>query len=118
MIDLMRGAQPYERFHLQEGIPTPSAWVCGPCRRTTWTGLMQPDGTPGTFVSWWIGKLQWYHGTVKCDGTRTKMAWTGQLGDSTLPTQYVMTTTPKEMHAFRWRVQGPSVPTWDGMGGS
>lgn len=118
MIDLMLGAQPYERFHLQYGRPTPSQWSWGPFRRTWWYNLSLPDGSKGTFVSWWIGKLQWYHGTVKCDGTRTKMAWDGQLGDPTAANQYVMTTTPKELSAFRWREQGPSTPTWDGMGGS
>lgn len=118
MIDLMLGAQPYERFHLQYGQPKSSAWIVGPFRRTRWHNLVMLDGSKGTFISWWLWNLQWYHGTVKCDGTRTKMAWAGQLGDPTLADQYVMTTTPKEMSAFRWRTSGPSEASWDGMGGS
>ena len=117
-LDLTKGARPDERFHLQVGPPVPHVVRLLGLRRTAWGHLFLSDGTPATFISWWLWKLQWYHGTAKCDGTRTRMAWAGQLGDPVALDQYVMTTTPSEMHAFRWRSKGPSEPTWDGMGGS
>lgn len=115
MYDLMKGARPDERFHVQAEQPIPQPWSFGPVLRTSWAHLRNSDGSPGTFVSWWIGKLQWYHGTVKCDATRTSMLNAGQLGDVT--PGYVMTTTPTELHAFRWRAGGPSTPDWRNMGG-
>jgi len=122
MFDLHDGAQPDERFHLQTGRPLIKAhfdvWLL---RRTSWACLTNPDGSEGRFVSWWlVGHLQWYHGTVKCDGTRTRMAWSGQLGEPRTMEQrdYVMTTTPAELWAFRWRLNGPGEPVWDNMGGS
>ena len=126
MLDLGRGARPDEQgwFHLQRARPTPDLWTCGPFRKTTWRDLCLADGSPAVFVSWWIGKLQRYAGTAKCDGTRTRLYWAGQLDDGVGtpyvpdPTCYVMTTRPQELQAFRWRAAGPSVPTWDGMGGS
>ena len=118
MTDLMKGARPDEHFHLQAGPPVPHVVRLLGLRRTAWSNLFLSDGTPATFISWWLWKLQWYHGTAKCDGTRTRMAWAGQLGDPVALDQYVMTTTPKEMHAFRWRSAGPSDPTWDNQGGS
>jgi len=118
MLQLNKGARHDEYFHLQNGPPVPKVMRILGLRRTAWTHLFLPDGSPAMFISWWVWKLQWYHGTAKCDGTRTRMGWAGQLGDPTDPTQYVITTTPSEMHAVRWRSNGPSEPTWDGMGGS
>ena len=40
----------------------------------------------------------------------------GQLGDAA--PGYVMTTTPKELAAFRWRSAGPGEAVWSNMGGS
>jgi hypothetical protein len=59
-------------------------------------------------------------GTVKCDGTRTRMYWAGQLGDKEPRSTdlFVMTTTTKELSAFCWRSNGAGKPRWDGMGGS
>lgn len=116
MLDLMRGARPDERFHRQDAQPVPRQQIWGLIRKTTWDHLMNPDGSVGTFTSWWIGKLQYYSGSTKCDGTRTRMMNSGQLGDPT--PGYVMTTTPKELLAFRWRANGPGEATWDNMGSS
>lgn len=114
MVQLTKNARPDERFHLQDGAPVRVSHVdWGWIRRTRWSFA------PGSFTSWWFANhLQWYHGTAKCDGTRTRMGWAGQLGDPTAPTQYVITTTPSEMHAFRWRTNGPGEPLWDNQGGS
>ena len=114
--DLMIGARPDERFHVQSLEPAPFVEQWGPWRRTTWGNLLLPDGSPGEFVSTWLWKLQWYVGTTKCDGTRTHMLNIGQLGDAT--PGFVMTTTPKELSAFRWRAAGPSPTDWRNMGGS
>lgn len=113
-LDLLRGARADERFHVQDGPPVVvSHFDWGILRRTVW------HSAPGRFTSWWlVGHLQWYHGTAKCDGTRTRMAWDGQLGDRLPMTRYVMTTTPAELSAFRWRTQGPGPPVWDNQGGS
>jgi len=113
-LDISKGARPDERFHLQTGPPVVASHVdWGWLRRTRWSCA------PGSFTSWWLfGHLQWYHGTAKCDGTRTRMGWNGELGDPTAPDQYVITTTPSEMHAFRWRSKGPGEPIWSNMGGS
>ena len=114
MINLHAGARPDERFHLSEGAPTiVSHFDWGWLRRTKW------DCNPGTFVSWFLfGRGQFYHGDAKCDGTRTVMAWNGQLGDRVPETQYVLTTTPSEMHALRWRSNRPGPPVWNDMGGT
>ena len=116
MVDLMKGARPDERFHVQSDEPSPQQQIWGPIRRTTWDKLMNPDGSVGTFTSWWFYKLQYYAGSTKCDATRTIMMNDGQLGDPT--PGYVMTTTPTELHAFRWRANGPGIAEWRNMGGS
>jgi hypothetical protein len=119
--DLHYNARPDERFHLQPFQPeVKSHWDWWILRRTSWTKIHNEDRTPGRFISWWLcRRIQWYHGTVKCDGTRTRMGWNGELGEPRpLGHQYVMTTTPKELLALRWRSNGPGEPTWDGMGGS
>ena len=116
MIDLTKNARTDERFHTQVARPMPLGWSFGPLRRTSWVGLLNPDGSFGWFVSWWFWKLQWYHGSTKCDGTRTYMMNNGQLGDAA--PGYVMTTTPKELAAFRWRSAGPGEAVWSNMGGS
>lgn len=77
-------------------------------RKALWQ-VMNRDGSFGVFVSrWFLGHLQWYHGTAKCDGSQSIMA--GRI---------VMTDEPKELLAFRWRTSGPSgPPVWDNMGGT
>ena len=125
-LNLGKGARPDEQgcFHLQRARPTPFLWTFGLVRKTTWHNIFLKDGSPATFISWWVGKAQRYAGTAKCDATRTRMYWAGQLDDGIGepyvpdPWCYVMTTLPKEMTAFRWRSAGPSKPTWDSMGGS
>jgi hypothetical protein len=117
--DLLLGApRPDEKFHVQVRQPRfeKKTWFGGFIRKTFWYMLLLPDGSPGTFVSWWIWNLQWYFGTTKCDGTRTYMLNHGELGEP--ESGYVMTTTPSELHAFRWRSGGPSFAYWDNMGGS
>lgn len=114
--DLMLGARPDERFHIQLPRPMPITKIRGPYRKTIWLGLVNPDGSFGSFTSCWLWKLQWYYGTTKCDGSRTIMLNTGQLGDPT--PGYVMTTTPSELSAFRWRNSGPGEAVWSNMGGS
>ena len=121
MLDLGKGARLDEQgyFHRQLEQPTPHTVSIGPYRSTTWTNITNQDGSPGTFVSTWIWKLQWYTGTTKCDGSRTYMLNHGQLGGPNDPIDgYVMTTLPKELSAFRWRAQGPGEIHWNNMGGS
>ena len=120
-LDLHKGARPDERFHLQRGQPTVKrhfdwTWL----RRTSWKDIRLVDGTTAKWISWWFfNHLQIYHGTAKCDGTRSRMYWLGQLGNPPGGTEYyVMTTTPSEMWAFRWRTNSPGPPVWDDMGGS
>ncbi len=125
MLDLHKGARPDERFHLQRGQPVSTVWRWFSIKRVTWSHLFLPDGTPGSWVSWWVigNALHWYKGTVKCDGTRTRMYWAGQLDDGQgapyVPdlSCFVMTTTEKEMRSVRFFVD-PGEPTWDNMGGS
>lgn len=125
MLDVHKGARPDERFHLQTGPPVPSVLNLWVVKRIVWRHLFLADGSPGTFTSWWVmgNALHWYQGTVKCDGTRTRMYWAGQLDDGLPPTyrpdtrQYVMTTTPKEKFSLRIFVN-PGEPVWDNMGGS
>jgi len=105
-----------ERFHLWSGEPTiKHHFDWGWLRRTCWVC------GPNKFVSWWFfGHVQFYHG-IKIDGSRTFMGWNGQLGTSgekTNSDQYVMTTTPKEKLAFRWRTEKPGPPTWSDQGGT
>lgn len=122
MLDLGKGARPDEQgyFHRQLEEPVPHVTTLGPYRRTTWTNITNQDGSPGTFVSTWWWKLQWYRGTTKCDGSRTYMLRSGQLGTSPDdPTDgYIMTTLPKELSALRWRKDGPGEAVWSNMGGS
>lgn len=126
MLNLHLNARPDEHFHLQTGTPIPHvsrAWFI--YKKVTWSHLLLADGTPGKFTSWWLigNALHWYKGNVKCDGTRTRMYWNGQLDDGLPPTyrpdetKYVMTTTKKEQTAVRFFVD-PGEPTWDGMGSS
>lgn len=125
MLDLHKGARSDERFHLQGGAPVARKTRFGFGYVITWSNIQQEDGTPGTFRSWWFfgGKIHWYQGNTKCDGTRTRMYWYGQLDDGKEPPyvpdplMYVMTTTPKEKLAVRFN-QTPSAPTWDAMGGA
>ncbi len=120
MINLMKDARPDEVFHLQTGQPEVEHhfdwWVL---RRTVWSNLWLKYGGEAHWTSWWLfNHLQIYYGTAKCDGTRTQMYWNGQLGEKGSPTMYVMTTTPSEMWAFRWRTNGPTPPIWNDMGGT
>ena len=126
MLDLYKSARPDEHFHLQTGPPVPTVGrVWGLYKRVTWRNLFLPDGSSGSFVSWWVigNAIHWYRGTVKCDGTRTRMYWAGQLEDwQGVPyvadlACYVMCTTKKEMRSVRLFVD-PGEPTWDNMGGS
>lgn len=126
MLDLHKGAKEYEHFHLQSGPPVPTVTRCWWIYKlVTWSNLWLPDGTRGTFRSWWLigNLLHWYAGDCKCDGTRTRAYWDGQLDDARgepyipNPTMYVMTTTGKEKTSVRFLVD-PGDPTWDGMGGS
>lgn len=114
MLNLMRRARPDERFHVQLSEPCASVWTFGPLRVVTWTSLVNPDGSPGTFTSRWFWRFQYYSGTTKCDATRTIMMRTGQLGDPA--PGFVMTTTPKELWAARWRSAGPQEAVWSSMG--
>ena len=125
-LDLHKGARQDERFHLQLGMPVPTVThVWGFYKRVTWENLTLPNGMTGTWVSHWLigNALYWYRGTCKCDGTRTRMYWGGQLDDGTGmpyvpdPHQYIMTTTPSEMLSVRFFMKS-SAPAWDAMGGS
>lgn len=79
-------------------------------RRTSWSHLINRDGSEGRFVSWWVfNHLQFYHGTTKCDGSEST--------DAGAP-PFVMTDEESEMWAFRWRTNGPGEPMWNNMGGS
>lgn len=123
MLDLAKGARPDERFHLQMALPIARScvgwrWLL---RRTAWTNIVLPDGRPARFVTWVLcWGLQLYHGTAKCDGSRTFMLRHGQLGGTAHERSgFVMTTTPAELLAFRWRWKGlDKEPTWQNMGGS
>lgn len=129
MLDLHKGARPDEKFHLQTGKPVAKVkrkwWGLGLVKIVTWSNLFLPDGQPGKFQSHWLigNALYWYEGDCKCDGTRTRMYWAGQLDDGQGtpyvpdPNKFVMTTTPKEMYSMRFFVD-PGEATWDGMGGS
>ena len=125
MIDLHAGAKDFERFHLQTGRPVAHVLNLWVVKRVRWSHLVLPDGSPGQFVSWWLlgNAIHWYRGTTKCDGSRTRMYWTGQLDDGRLPHEnpdprnYVMTTTEKELFSVRFFVD-PGEPLWDNMGGS
>lgn len=121
MIDLYGGpqrARSDERFHVQLMQPSVKRhldWL--PLFKfTSWVNLTKADGSPGSFCSLWIYRLQIYWGSSKCDPTRTSWLNTGQLGDPT--PGYIMTTTPKEMWAFRWRTEYRKPPVWTDMGGS
>jgi hypothetical protein len=82
-------------------------------RRTSWRNIERRDGRRATWVSWWFfGHLQWYHGTAKCDGSKSYESL------AEVPGRYVMTDKPDEMLALRWRTNGPSAVKWDNMGGA
>lgn len=125
MLNLHLGARPDEHFHLQTGQPVPHVLDLKIVKRVSWSNLTLPDGTPGTFVSWWIfgNAIHWYRGTTKCDASRTYMYWNGQLEDGLGtpyvpdPSKYVMTTTEKERFSVRFFVD-PSEPVWTVMGGA
>ena len=120
MINLYVNARPDERFHLQEGQPTPHwigwRWLC---RRVSWTRIYDISGDKAKWTSWtFLWFFHFYHGTAKCDATRTYMYVNGALGFPIDPNAYVMTTTPKEMLAFRFRKDGmDKTPVWSNMGG-
>ncbi len=123
-LNLHKGARPDERFHLQIGQPTLKTWKQWGrvFRYLSWENVYLPDGSPGYWKSIWFWKLQIYWGNTKCDGTRTGMYWNNQLdNDHADRNKYVMTTTPKEMWAFRWRSRGMkpinSQTAWTDMGG-
>ena len=126
MLNLQKAANEDERFHLQTGPPVPHVTrFFGIAKRVHWSNLIMPDGSAGRFVSWWLfgNALHWYVGTMKCDGTRTRLYWAGQLDDGHAPRyvpdlrQYVMTTSERERRSVRFFVD-PGEPTWDGMGGA
>jgi hypothetical protein len=125
LLDLHKGAKEYEHFHLQEGPPVPSVRRNWLYRITRWNNLQLQDGTVGFFESWWLigNAIHWYKGNVKCDGSRTRAYWKGELDDGVPPVyipdpnKYVMATTEKEKFSVRFFVD-PGEPTWDGMGGS
>ncbi len=120
-LNLHLGARQDERFHLQPVQPEPHVlgwrWLV---RRVSWANVFNPDGSEGKWISWtvlWF--LHFYHGTSKCDATRTFMYRNGQLGDPHNQTDFVMTTTPKEMLALRLRKGGmDATPVWTNMGGA
>lgn len=124
-LNLLKGAKDFERFHLQVGMPTfhiTHFWIG---RVTVWGNLTLPDGTAGSFKSWWWfgNALKWYYGTTKCDATRTSMYWNGQLDDGVEPryvadaNKYVMTSTFKERFSVRF-FGTPDPASWQTMGGS
>ena len=92
-------------------------------RVTVWE-VPRRDGTVGTFTSRWFGRLQYYYGDAKADGTRSRWYWDGRLDDGRQPTylpdsrMYVYTDLGKELKALRWVTAGPGEPRWDNMGGS
>jgi hypothetical protein len=124
-LNLMLGARPDERFHLQSGEPIPE--VTGSLtfyRKVRWRNVWNVDGSAGEFsstvINFGLKYLQWYSGTAKCDGTRTLMYRAGQLGEPYDQDRCVMTTTPKEMKAWRFRSKDAidAVPVWTNMGGA
>lgn len=125
MLDLHKGARPDERFHLQDGPPVPTVKRFLFNKLVTWSNLILPDGSAGKWSSWWLigNALHWYKGNCKCDGTRTRMYWNGQLDDGQGvpykpdPNKYVMTTTEKEKFSVRFFTD-PGDPVWDNMGGA
>ena len=129
MLNLNLGdPHPDHFYHLQAGEPVylgEERKCFGLLRIRRWGNLFLPDGSLGTWVSyWWLGNaLYYYRGTCKCDGTRTRMYWSGQLDDGQPPPYvpdpklYVMTTTKKEMFSVRFFID-PNEPNWDSMGGS
>ncbi|MDO8357331.1 MAG: hypothetical protein Q7U76_13150 [Nitrospirota bacterium] len=120
-LDLHKGARTDEVFYLQQGEPVPKSWGWRwLIRRTSWSNIFLADGTPARWTNWnvfWGG--QFYHGNAKCDATRCFAYWAGQLGGTMDRSKYVMTATPKEMLAFRWRSKGSDkTPVWSNMGNS
>jgi len=126
MLDLHKDAQNFEQgfFYLQAAPELVSKATAFGFRRTVWK-MTKRDGSDGYFTSiWFFNRIQFYSGDCKCDGTRTRMYWAGQLDDGAGfpyapdPTQYVYTDLPKELSALRWRSNGPGETSWDNMGGS
>jgi hypothetical protein len=119
VFNLSLNARPDERFHLQCGEPQPHGWGWdGVCRRVWWTQIYTEHAEDAQFVSWvvlWV--FRWYHGTVKCDGTRTYAFWNWLLGGPVDVNRFVMTTTPKELRSFRLSLKKPDRERWDNMGG-
>lgn len=119
-MNLYLNARPDEVFYLQDGEPQPHWWgVRWLVRRVWWTNIFDASNDHATWVSWtFLWFFHFYHGTAKCDGTRTAMYWSGQLGEPRNDSKYVMTATPKEMLAVRFRRNGmDAVPVWNNMGG-
>ena len=125
-LDLHKGAKDFEKFHLQIGKPLFAITKFGPLfKKVSWYNLTLPTGAAGYFESYWLfgNAVHWYKGDCKCDGTRTRMYWAGQLDDGKLPhytpnpSFCVMTTTEKEKGSVRFFVD-PNEPAWDNMGGS
>jgi hypothetical protein len=120
MANLYLTARPDERFHLQTAQPWCQAfgrwdWLY---RGVRWYDMTRPNGSRGrfdTYIFLWF--FRWYKGTVKCDGTRTRMFRHGQLGSPYDQVHFVMTTTPKEMFSVRLRWRKPDRERWDNMGG-
>ena len=126
LLNLSLHSRPDERFHWQGIEPRVAScrgwrWLV---RRTDWTAIyLDAPGYAerGRFTSWVIGwGLQIYYGTVKCDGSRTQDLRRGALGGNDVDRMgYVMTTTPAELLAVRWRWAGlERTPRWDNMGGA
>jgi hypothetical protein len=114
------GCRADERFHLQNGQPEPHSFgVRWLLRRVWWTNIFTISGDNAKWISWtFLWFFHFYHGTAKCDGTQTYRYHTGQLGEPIEANVYVMTTTPKEMLAVRFRSKGMQEdPSWDNMGG-
>lgn len=129
MLNLHLNARPDEKFHLQIGRPQiKNQWTWWKFfRLTTWDNVytLHHHGTKkGYWWSLWLfNTIQLYWGNTKCDASRTSMYWNHQLNNDAHQTGwYVMTTTPKEMKALRWRKKGPNTntdpeTTWKDMGG-
>ena len=124
MLNLNKGTRPDEVFYLQWWAIAPNPDVWGwpwLCQRVHWPNLGEKGCSFSSWILFWV--FRWYRGTAKCDGTRTRMYWQGQLDDGQLPMytpskfKYVITSTPKEMFSFRFSLKKPDHQRWDNMGG-
>jgi hypothetical protein len=130
-LNLYKDAKIGEKFHLQPTQPLYVEeyfkWGCGRVRQVKWFGLKTDKNEIGIFNSWTLRlydiddnhfrAIQYYKGTVKCDGSRSKMLFNGQLGGTAFEQlMYVMTTTPSELMALRIK-KIDKVPVWNNMGG-